>query len=482
MRVHRRSYSEGGYRGYVAVEASYVDSGVAAGSRASLGSRQVSLSPVSCRRHSPLRYDAADVSPLPSATWKVLRFSSQRPPRSPTRSSRGYDTKSGSSGRGRAAEQQQEADFFSSGTLGSSFSRAASQHHHNPGRSSSAFTKANPRWIQARGGGVAEEIPPAQDGASAYSSSPSSSPPPPLPHEEDSVPPLTTAAATTAFKPPSLPLSHHHVLSLSNESNPYIGSILLRPSQTVLSPTDHTIARKKTFSIVTDPLAERVQRTKRRTSPTLSASKQDERDEKEYTLTLGGTCSLALGPPPSAPPSMLLQAILSSVASARGVELRLTDIPLEVIIAFDEYISEGTEMTQFCETGQPHHRYFAVKFINVYEVNNELIPGVVFGWKKAKTDSRMKQYHLLSELTSCSSKAKTHPFTQRFRDSKRPGYLRSVSLFSASKVMKDDCIFSLTFRSPDSEENTELVMKAPNMIVYFSWLVFADYVSSIGEE
>eukprot|EP00796_Vickermania_ingenoplastis_P007297 gene7297-5139_t len=166
------------------------------------------------------------------------------------------------------------------------------------------------------------------------------------------------------------------------------------------------------------------------------------------------------------PPSPLLLAIVNSVACSRDADS--PDIPPEVIIAFDEYIAEGSAMLLFPPRGRPAKEFFAVKFINLYEVNDELLPEVVFGWKESRSSTRMESYFLLSNLIEVSAKAKDHPYLKRFRGP-TPGHLQYSPLLRPKKVLKDDCILRLTFCAQSEEEMEEdVVIKAPNLVLYYS--------------
>lgn len=182
--------------------------------------------------------------------------------------------------------------------------------------------------------------------------------------------------------------------------------------------------------------------------------------------------------PPHNPPSALLQTIVNNVASSRDVEP--PSIPPEVIVAFDEYIGDGTTMLHFPLHSSPKKVFFAVKFINLYEVNDELLPEVVFGWKSSRLSSKMEHYFLLSNLVEVSARTRDHPAIRHLRES--AGYL-SYSTFLKKKVIKDECLFRLTFRPLEGDgPDEDVIAKAPNLILYYSWLVFSDYISSIGED
>lgn len=192
--------------------------------------------------------------------------------------------------------------------------------------------------------------------------------------------------------------------------------------------------------------------------------------------------------PPHQPPSSLLQLVVNSIAYQRDVAT--PSIPPEVIIAFDEYIRDGTKMLRFRGNGKPVFKHFFVKFINLYEVNDEVIPEVVFGWKKKKSDET-EGYFLLNRLTSVVGEAKDDPWIECRRENESPSLL-SFTHYLRKYVVTDDCIFRLvfskrdadastTFRRDDFEEEVAL-LKAPNPFLYYSWLVFSDFICSIGNE
>lgn len=259
---------------------------------------------------------------------------------------------------------------------------------------------------------------------------------------------------------------------------------------------------------------------------------------------------------PRGPASPLLLTVVNNVAMKR--EVPAPDIPPEVIVAFDEYIRGKTTMWEFREKGNPHARECEVKFINMYEVQDELVPDIAFGWGKGSTgvqeDRRAAvtkgEYFLLSDLVGVSARGKKHPFVQRFRlpierkaakrkkkeeknmlkwnkkrlanekrnesaNAARNGRsFRFLSLESEKRstpplqshirdeecllqyktllgthTLKDDCMFCLTFQeneeldnTDDEGEKTDVVLKAPNVVLYLSWLVFMDFISSIGFE
>lgn len=259
---------------------------------------------------------------------------------------------------------------------------------------------------------------------------------------------------------------------------------------------------------------------------------------------------------PCEPASRLLLTAVNNVALKR--EVPPPDIPPEVIVAFDEYIKGKTTMWEFRERGIPHSRECEVKFINMYEVQDELIPDIAFGWGKSSTGVEYGrtgtfakgEYFLLSDLVEVCAKGKKHPYVQRFRipierkiakrrkkeeknmlkwhkrkmaDTKQKeggkamGMQRSSRLFSVESekrltpslyshardeeclleysslfgthTLKDDCMFYLTFQknevfdtTDDEVGKTDVVLKAPNVVLYLSWLVFMDFISSIGYE
>lgn len=181
--------------------------------------------------------------------------------------------------------------------------------------------------------------------------------------------------------------------------------------------------------------------------------------------------------PPHGSPSPMLRAIVNSVAFSRDAES--PSIPPEVIIAFDEYISEGTQLMEFPAKGNPTHHFFAVKFINLYEVNDELIPEVVFGWKASKSVTRFRSYYLLSNLVDVVGRGvKDHPHVARYRLASS-GQLQYATFLKKHRL-RDDCIFKLTFRDELEEVEEDIILKAPNAILYYSWLVFMEFISSIG--